>query len=187
MPRRAFALSSEQTPLSLVTCSRAAWFRRCARSPRKSREKSCRLSSRTPWESSDKQETRKFRKLPRELWCSGGRVCSDVVKCYVISITFFYNFSHLNELNADQNCRQYDENFSQKQNKIADGINCKHTKRVCRQNVKSSFAGDAKRWAVHRDDDVSILAQVLKEVLETRQAALTSAKHESRHWVLIFL
>lgn len=97
---------------------------------------------------------------------------------------FFSILVHLNQLDADQNCCENDKNFSQKQNKIANGVDGENAKGICRQNTKSSLAGNAKRRSIHGDDDVSIFAQVLKEVFKARQAALTSGGHESCDWIL---
>lgn len=84
------------------------------------------------------------------------RTKSNQKLCKLINFAFI--LVHLNQLDADQNRCENDKNFSQKQNKIANGVDGKNAKGVCRQNAKCSLAGNAKRRSVHGDDDVSIFA-----------------------------
>lgn len=66
--------------------------------------------------------------------------------------------SYLNHFNANQNSCQHNKDFPKKQHKITNRVDRKHSQRICRQNVIGALTSDAKRRAIHCNDDVSVLA-----------------------------
>jgi hypothetical protein len=102
-----------------------------------------------------------------------GFVLEWVVMQLYVGKTWIENY--LNQVDAYQNCRKHNENLSQQQHKIANGIYGKNAQRIGGENVESPLAGDAERRAVHWDYDVSVSTEVLQKVFEASQATLASA------------